>query len=162
MTYIEQNQRRSRILLASPVPILVALRGWVVGMMCEYALLCDLRIGARDARLWLPEVSHGSMPAAGGLARLFQIAGHGLALDMALTGRVLLADEALQLGILSRVVHDQALDSVATDMAHRIATLPPSAVAMVCRDVRRMANPLVQDAMREEALLLTHIYGNRG
>lgn len=81
---------------------------------------------------------------------------------MALTGRVLLADEALQLGIVSRVVDDEELDSVATDMAHRIAALPPSAVAMVCRDVRRMANPPVREAMRDEALYLAHIYGTRG
>ena len=161
LAYIEQMQRRSQVLLESPVPILVALRGWVVGMACEYALLGDLRIGARSARFWLPEAAHGAIPAAGGLARLFQIAGQGLAMDMALTGRVLHADEALQLGVISRVVDDDELDGVATEMAQRIAALPASAVAMVCRDVRRMANPLVRDTMRDEALLLAHAYAEK-
>lgn len=161
LAYIDQVQKRSQVLIESRVPIIAALHGWVVGMMCEYALLCDLRVASRSARLWLPEVSHGAMPAAGGLARLFQIAGHGLALDMALTGRILSADESLQLGVVSRIVDESELDTLAVEMAHRIAALPTSAVAMVRRDVGRMANPAIRAAMNEEAMLLTHLYAAR-
>ena len=70
----------------------------------ERALLCDIRIAADDARMALPEVGHGVIPDSGGTARLFQIAGHGVAADLALTGRVIDAEEALRHGIVSRVV----------------------------------------------------------
>ena len=85
------------MLFSCPAPIIVSLKGWVIGGMFERALLCDLRIASETAKLWLPELMHGVVPDSGGVARLFQIAGHGLAADMALTGRVMEAGEALRI-----------------------------------------------------------------
>ena len=87
-----------------PGPILVALKGWVIGGSFERALLCDVRVAGESARMRLPEIQHGVVPDSGGTARLFQMAGHGLVADLALTGRVLTAEEALRHGIVSRVV----------------------------------------------------------
>ena len=62
----------------------------------QRALLCDIRVAAEDARFMLPEVTHGVIPDTGGVARLFQMCGHGVAADMVLTGRPMDAEEALR------------------------------------------------------------------
>src|SRR3954451_11441468 len=70
-------------------PIVVAIQGWAIGASFQRALLCDIRIAAEGARFMLPELGHGVIPDTGGVARLYQMAGHGLVSDMVLTGRVL-------------------------------------------------------------------------
>src|ERR1700704_5981419 len=77
-------------------PIIVAMQGWSIGASFQRALLCDIRIAAEGARFMLPDT--------GGVGRLFQICGHGVASDLVLTGRPMQADEAYAHGIVSRVV----------------------------------------------------------
>jgi enoyl-CoA hydratase/carnithine racemase len=152
LDFIERGHRGSRPFLQMPAPIVVALKGWVIGGSFERALLCDLRVAAESARMRLPELMHGVIPDSGGTARLFQIAGHGLAADLALTGRVLDAQEALRHGIVSRVVPDAELDATCLEIAHQIAALSPFAVRIFRRALARMGNPLVEASMQEEAV----------
>src|SRR5439155_26628314 len=81
--YIARGHARTKLLWTAPFPIVVALKGWVLGGSFERALLCDIRIASQDARMALPEVEHGVIPDSGGVARLFQMAGHGIAADLA-------------------------------------------------------------------------------
>ena len=114
LEFIERGHRPTQMFLTMPCPIICALKGWVIGGAFERSLLCDIRVAAVGTRMVLPEVVHGVIPDTGGMARLFQMAGHGLAADLALTGRVLTAEEALAHGIISRLVADEeALESVA-------------------------------------------------
>ena len=152
LDFIERGHRGSRPFLQMPAPIIVALKGWVIGGSFERALLCDLRVAGESARMRLPELMHGVIPDSGGTARLFQIAGHGLAADLALTGRVLDAQEALRHGIVSRVVPDESLDATCLEMAQAIAKLSPFAVRIFRRALARMGNPLVEASMQEEAV----------
>jgi enoyl-CoA hydratase/carnithine racemase len=122
--FIERGHRGTRLLFTLPAPTIVALKGWVIGGSLERALLCDLRIAGESAKLRLPEIAHGVVPDSGGTARLFQMAGHGLAADLALTGRVMTAEEALRHGVVSRVVPDAQLDETALEMARAIAQAP--------------------------------------
>ena len=152
LDFIERGHRGSRPFLEMPAPILVALKGWVIGGSFERALLCDLRVAGESAKMRLPELMHGVIPDSGGTARLFQIAGHGLAADLALTGRVLDAQEALRHGVVSRVVPDDQLDATCLEMAHQIAKLSPFAVRVFRRTLARLANPTVAASMQEEAI----------
>ena len=68
-------------------PIIVAMQGWAIGASFQRALLCDIRVAAEGARFMLPEVGHGVIPDTGGVGRIFQMCGHGVAADMVLTGR---------------------------------------------------------------------------
>src|SRR6185503_21084866 len=111
-------------------PIIVACKGWSIGASFQRALLCDIRIAAEGARFMLPEVTHGVIPDTGGVARLFQICGHGVVSDMVLTGRPMGVDEAYAHGIVSRVVAPEALDETVTEMAHKIAAAPAVTVKM--------------------------------
>ena len=137
------------------VPIIVACQGWTIGGSLQRALICDIRIAAEGARFMLPEVTHGVIPDTGGVARLFQMAGHGLASDMVLTGRVLTADEALAAGVVSRVVPPGELDATARQMAETIAAAPPLTVKLARRVIGNLASPAVRASMEEELLAQT-------
>jgi enoyl-CoA hydratase/carnithine racemase len=158
LQHIERGHNWTQMLLDCPAPIICALKGWTIGGMFERALLCDLRIAAESTKLWLSEIEHGVVPDSGGIARLFQIAGHGLAADLALTGRVMGPHEAFSHGIVSRVVPDDELDSTGLELAHLVASRPALTVKLFRRDLRRMANPLVRESMEEEALTQAFLY----
>ena len=147
-----EGHNRADLFFSIPAPIVVALKGWVIGGSFERALLCDMRIAGESARMRLPEVVHGVVPDTGGTARLFQMAGHGLAADLALTGRVLDAEEALRHGVVSRVVPDDELDAVALEVAHQIAKAPAFTVKMLRRTLAGLANPVVQQSIADEAI----------
>jgi enoyl-CoA hydratase/carnithine racemase len=148
LEFIERGHSKTKLLLTMPVPILVAMKGWVIGGSFERALLCDIRVAADDARMRLPEVLHGVIPDSAGVARLFQMAGHGVASDLVLTGRIMDAAEALSHGIVSRVVPAADLDETVRAMAHQIAELPPLAV--------RMARSTIADLGHAEVLATLH------
>jgi enoyl-CoA hydratase/carnithine racemase len=120
-------------------------------------LLCDIRVAAEDARFMLPEVGHGVIPDTGGVARLFQICGHGVAADLVLTGRPMLADEALAHGVVSRVVPPEALDDTVREMAEKVVAAPAVTVKMARRVLGHLAEPEVRSSMAEELVAQTFI-----
>jgi enoyl-CoA hydratase/carnithine racemase len=160
LEFIEAGHLKTKLIWTMPAPIVVALKGWALGGSFERALLCDLRIASSDTRMALPEVGHGVIPDSGGTARLFQMAGHGLAADMALTGRVISAEEALQHGIVSRVVAPEALDDEALALAHEIAKRSPLAVKFSRAVLSGLATPEVERSMHEEMLGQTVVFGS--
>ena len=160
LEYIERGHARTRVLFTMPVPIVVALKGWVIGGSFERALLCDIRIAGSDAKMRLPEVEHGVIPDSGGAARVFQMAGHGLAADLALTGRVLDAGEALQHGLVSRVVPAEELDASALEIAHAIASRSPLAVRFALGVIRGLGTSQVERTMHEEKLAQTAVFAS--
>jgi enoyl-CoA hydratase/carnithine racemase len=138
-------------------PILVAMQGWSIGASFQRALVCDIRVAAEGARFMLPEVTHGVIPDTGGVGRLFQICGHGVASDMVLTGRPMSADEAYAHGVVSRVVPADALDETVSEMAHKIAAAPAVTVKMARRVLRHLSEGEVRSSMAEELIAQTFI-----
>ncbi len=136
---LERNHWGSRLLYEFPVPIVCALKGWALGTMFERALLCDIRVAGEDAKMALPGVDHGVIPDSAGLAKLFEIGGTALALDLALTGRRIDAGEALRLGLVSEVVPDDELDEVVLDRARSIAERPPLVIRLAREHVQALA-----------------------
>ncbi|HEX6420396.1 MAG TPA: enoyl-CoA hydratase/isomerase family protein [Acidimicrobiales bacterium] len=139
-----------RLLHELPVPIVCALKGWSLGTAFERALLCDIRVAGEGATLGLTAADHGLLPDSGGVARLYEIGGAALALDLALTGRRIDAREALRLGLVSQVVPDEALDDAVVDLAARIAAQPPLAVRLVREHVQALAAAGVRTTLGRE------------
>ena len=160
LDFIERGHRGTQQFFTLPAPIIAALKGWVIGGSFERALLCDMRIAAESTRMRLPEVMHGVVPDSGGTARLFQMAGHGLVSDLALTGRIMDAQEALRHGVVSRVVPDEELDDTALEIAHAVAKNPAFTVKMFRRNMQRIATPLVSETIGEEAAIQTLVFGS--
>jgi enoyl-CoA hydratase len=85
-------------------PVVAAINGYALGGGCELAMACTFRFAADTAKLGQPEVKLGLLPGYGGTQRLPRIVGKGRALDLILTGRLVEASEALQIGLVHRVV----------------------------------------------------------
>jgi enoyl-CoA hydratase/carnithine racemase len=106
-------------------------------------------------------VVHGVIPDTGGMARLFQMVGHGLAADLALTGRVLTAEEALTHGVVSRLVADvDELEAVTMQMAETIASAPAFTVKMARRTLYGLGVHEVQRSIAEEAVAQSMVFAS--
>ena len=136
-------------LAALPFPTIAAVNGFALGGGLELALACDLRVASRDAKLGLPEVTRGIFPGYGGTQRLSRLIGTGRALDLILTGRHVGADEALQLGVVNRVV-DDALEG-ALDLARTIVKNAPVALGLAKEAVVRGMDVTLPQGLEVEA-----------
>jgi enoyl-CoA hydratase len=119
---------------ALPVPVIAAVQGFCLGGGCELALACDFIIAGPKARFGQPEVRLGVIPGFGGTQRLARRCGTALALDLCLTGRQIGPEEALRVGLVSRVVEGDVLEA-AVAAAKEIAGNSPFAVRMVRRAI---------------------------
>lgn len=129
---------------SSDKPILCAVNGYALGGGMELALACDICIASDNAKFGLTEVRIGSLPGSGGVQRLPRAVGKSNALLMLMTGDVIDAQEALRIGIASKVVTREQLMPTALDIAGRIARNAPLAVRAVKRLVTQgMDMPLV-------------------
>jgi E-phenylitaconyl-CoA hydratase len=118
-------------------PLIAAVNGYAMGGGMELALACDIRIAADNAQFALSEVKIGSMPGAGGTQRLPRLVGLSDAMLMLLTGDRVDAQEALRIGLVSRVMSQAQLLSAAREIAGKIAANAPLSVRAVKRLVRQ-------------------------
>lgn len=101
-----------------PLPTIASIEGYALGGGCELAAACDLRVAASDAKLGQPEVKLGIIPGAGATYRLPKLIGIARTKDLIYTGRIVDADEALEMGLVNRVA-DTPLDT-ARELATQI------------------------------------------
>lgn len=104
-----------------PVPSVAAINGFALGGGLELALACDLRVCSDTAKLGQPEVSLGIIPGAGATYRLPRLIGVGRAKDMILTARIVEATEALQMGLVNRVVPAAKVLAAAVELVEQCA-----------------------------------------
>lgn len=154
---MSRGHRGIRQIFELDAPVIVPIQGWAIGGSFQRALLCDIRIASEDARFMLPETNHGVIPDTGGVGRLFQMCGHGVVSDMVLTGRALDAQEALSLGVVSRVVSRDELDATAREMAEKIAAAPAVTVKMARMVIKHLAEPEIVTSMADELIYQTFI-----
>jgi enoyl-CoA hydratase len=118
-------------------PVIAAVNGFALGGGCELAMSCTVRLAADSARFGQPEVNLGIIPGYAGTQRLPRLVGKGIALDLLLTGRMVKADEALQIGLVNRVVPAADLIAEAKKLAAELATKPPLAMKFIIEAVNR-------------------------
>ena len=111
-------------------PVVAAVSGFCLGGGCELAMLCDLIVASETARFGQPEINLGVLPGAGGTQRLTRAVGKAVAMDMILTGRMLSAREALDFGLVARVVAREAWLDEAKRVAREIAAKGPVSVRL--------------------------------
>ena len=112
--------------LTSSKPTIAAISGWCLAGGLELALWCDLRIATAGSQLGFPERRWGVPLIDGGTQRLPRIVGLGRALDLILTGRIIDADEALAMGMLTQIVPDGEHVARALAIAEGLAGFPQS------------------------------------
>ena len=119
----------------SRTPFIAAIGGFALGGGLELALACHVRVASDTARMGLPEVTLGLIPGYGGTQRLARIIGTGRAMEMILSARMVKADEAMNMGLVSQVVSRDVLMDSALDMAQRLTANSPNAQASAIRAV---------------------------
>jgi enoyl-CoA hydratase len=118
-------------------PLVAAVSGYCLGGGCELALSCDLIVASETAQFGQPETGLGIIPGAGGTQRLTRAVGKAVAMDVILSGRRLNANEALQAGIVARVVAKEAWLDEAKRVARHIAEKGPVATRLAKESVDR-------------------------
>ncbi len=136
-------------LAAVPRATIAAVNGYALGGGLELALACDLRICADDARFGLPEVLLGVIPGGGGTQRLPRLIGVGRAKELIFTGRQVRADEALAIGLVTRVVPPAEVLGTALELAASLA-----AGAVVAQALGKAAVDLGLETTLEEGLAI--------
>jgi enoyl-CoA hydratase len=133
-----------------PMPTIAAIEGNALGGGLELALCCDIRIASARARLGLPEVRLAVTPGAGGTQRLPRVVGTARARELILTGRVIDADEAERIGLVSRVVPAGEALAAADEMAAEIAARGPVAVREAKRLIALASDVSLADGLAAE------------
>jgi len=124
----ELGQNVAQLLEASPAPTIAAVNGFALGGGCELALACDIRYASASAKLGQPEINLGIIPGWGGTQRLARVCGLGVAKDLILTGRIVDAEEALRLGLVTAVFPAAELVERALETARLLAAKGPLAL----------------------------------
>ena len=129
-------------------PVICAINGHAIGGAFELALACDIRIASENAKFGVFEVRHGLHQGDGGLVRLLAIAGMAVALDLTLTGREVLADEALRLGLVNRVVPADQVMATAETYARMILGNSQTAIRSAKETLLDLVGRSLDDALR--------------
>jgi len=117
-------------------PTIAMVDGFALGGGTELALACDLRVASSRAIFGQPEINLGLIPGGGGTQRLCRLLGYGKAMEMTLTGETVGAAEALDIGLVNKVVEPEELESAAMALAENIARKSPYTVKVAKRAVR--------------------------
>jgi enoyl-CoA hydratase/carnithine racemase len=128
-------------------PVVAAINGAAVGAGMDMALMCDMRIIARSARLSEGYIRVGLVPGNGGCYYLPRLVGQAKALELLLTGDFIGAEEAARIGIANHVVDDDDLAAATTRLARKLADAPPVAVRTIKRAVYQSARADLRTAL---------------
>ncbi len=143
-------ERMVRAILACPIPIIAAVNGAAYAGGCELALACDFVYASEKARFALTEVTLGIMPGAGGTQTLARAVGERRAKEIILTGKPITAAEALQWGIVNRVLPGAEVVAEAVATANTIALNAPVSVRQAKQAISRGLNLSLWDGLAFE------------
>jgi len=132
-------------------PVIAAVNGFALGGGCELAMSCTLRIASTKAKLGQPEVNLGIIPGYGGTQRLSRLVGKGRAMELLITGRMVDAQEAYQMGLVNKVVEPEELMEEAEKLAKTIMSKGPIAVKLAMEAVNRGLEVSLEEGLRIEA-----------
>jgi enoyl-CoA hydratase len=131
-------------------PIIAAVSGWCLGGGNELAMACDMIVASETAQFGQPEINIGVIPGAGGTQRLTRAVGKALAMEMVLNNRTLSAQEALQHGLVNRVVPAEVCLEEALTLAREVAARAPLAVRLGKEAVNHAFESFLEDGVADE------------
>ena len=143
---------------ALPQPTIAAVNGLAYGGGTELALLCDLRIASENVRFCLPEIKLGLFPAGGGTQRLPRLVGKARAKEMMFLGEPISAEEALQMGLVNRVVPAGQALAAAQDLAKQLAGKSAVALKLMKRVIDQGSNMDLAAGLSLESELFEEVF----
>ena len=129
--YLRHSERYWDAITNCRKPIIAAVNGYALGGGCELAMHADIIVAGKSAKFGQPEIRIGLMPGAGGTQRLFRVIGKYKAMKLVLTGDMIGAEEADQMGLVSEVVEDEDTIKRAIKIAEQLAGYSPIALTQI-------------------------------
>jgi enoyl-CoA hydratase len=151
--FAQNGQAVFSLIETSPKPFIAAINGFALGGGCELALACHIRVCSENAKFGQPEVNLGTIPGYGGTQRLTRVVGRSCAADLILTGRTMGSAEALQQGLVSRVVPQSELLPEARAIAVAVAQKAPLAIRAAIEAIFMGVEETIEEGLEREAAL---------
>jgi enoyl-CoA hydratase len=130
LDYAQTGQGVLALIEELPKPVIGVLNGFALGGGCEVAMACDLLVASDTAKLGQPEVGLGLIPGFGGTQRLPRLVGRNVAKELVLTGDLISAQRAWEIGLVNRVVPGAALVATARELAKKLLSRGPAALRL--------------------------------
>jgi enoyl-CoA hydratase len=140
-------------------PVIAGVNGYALGGGTELTLACHIRIASEKAMFGQPEVKLGLIPGYGGTQRLARLVGKGKALELILTGDMITAQQALEIGLVNKVVPPEELLSACKDIAKKIINNSPIAVKYALEAVNNGLDKSLEEGLDIEAELFGMVCG---
>jgi enoyl-CoA hydratase/carnithine racemase len=156
--YEEMNLAAFRALQETPKPVVAVIRGFCIGGGLALALACDLRIAQRGAQFALPPARLGLAYPAAGIASLLSVVSAAAARDLIFTARRIDADEALRIGLVSRIAPGETFEAATRDLIDGIAANAPLTIAAAKRTIAALQPGLSDAALAEIAGLAARCF----
>jgi enoyl-CoA hydratase/carnithine racemase len=152
--------------LAEPIakldrPIIAAINGDAIWQGLELVLACDLRITAETSYFGFPQIGRGFIPWDGGTQRLSRLVGKGKAIEMILSGEIIDAQEAYQIGLVNRVILSAELMAAVLKMAQEMADKGPIALRYAKEAIYKGVDLTLEQGLRLEADLYLLLHTTR-
>jgi enoyl-CoA hydratase len=141
-------------------PVIGALNGHALGGGCELALACDTRIAREGAKLGQPEINLGIMPGGGGTQRLPRLVGEGQAMKLILSGELIDAEEAREIGLVDDVHPEAEFEERVYDLAASMAEKSPLALEFAKKAVKASSRMELEQGIEYEAELFAHLFAS--
>ncbi|MCB2227593.1 MAG: enoyl-CoA hydratase/isomerase family protein [Desulfarculaceae bacterium] len=165
LPFVKECRERPWLMPTTPLrgmeldkPLIAAINGVALGGGLELALACDLRIASEKARFAFPEARLGILPRLGGTVRLPRLVGSAKAAELMFTGRRIAAAEALDMGLVNRVVPQEDVLTSALELAGEICQCAPLAVQAIKKSLRRGVGMSIEEALWCENALGMPLY----
>ena len=152
----EPEQVSTRFSVAAAIasidqPVIAAINGDALGQGLELALSCDIRLASLQARFGFPQVALGLIPTDGGTQRLPRLVGKSKALELILTAETISAEEALEIGLVNKLVSKENLASEAEALAKTLAGMAPIALKYIKEAVNKGLDLTLEQGLHLEA-----------
>lgn len=142
-------------------PIIAAINGFALGGGCELAMMCDILLAGSKAKFGQPEINLGVIPGAGGTQRLIRAVGKSKAMEMCLTGNMINAQEAMDAGLVSKVIDSEILLEEAVKMGFGIAEKGGVAVRMCKEAVNVAEETTLSEGLRFERRMFHALFATK-
>ena len=138
------------VMATFPKPVIAMINGFCLGGGCEMAMSCDLRVASEKARFGQPEINLGLIPGGGGTQRLPRLVGLGQAMRLILTGDLIPAAEAKEIGLVDLVFAPDELHEKTLELAEKIASKSPLTLRVAKEALRASEKLTVEDGISYE------------
>ncbi|SFS90844.1 enoyl-CoA hydratase/isomerase family protein [Halostagnicola kamekurae] len=140
------------------IPVIARINGHALGGGCELAQACDVRIAEAGSKLGQPEINLGIIPGGGGTQRLTRLVGEGQAMRLILSGELIDAEEAREIGLVDEVLETDDLDERVDDLAGKMASKSPIALEFAKNAVKASSRMGLEEGLDYEAELFVQLF----